>query len=183
MHIELVVTHCFKCCDNPRHVFRKTTGHYCVDCNFLNSEFNQVGRCNCNHVLWVTSSSCQHSQYTFTCWRDNRKAICPSARIHCFEFIFSIREFNSARDNRRVGELGTQLVDDVWVNAHRTTTGPHGRKICSEFWNFSDALPVRCQPTECSVNFFSVHNLDQRGNRIDVVVPGDCQIRIVNGRY
>ena len=90
VHIELVVAHCFKCCDNPRHVFRKTTGHYCVDCNFLNSELHQVRWRNCNHVLWVTSSSCQHPQYAFTCWRDYRKAIGPTACIHCFEFIFSI---------------------------------------------------------------------------------------------
>ncbi len=107
--------------------------------------------------------------------------------VHPRVNIISISSSAAAMSMRRGGEhrgaeSHVERIDEVGVDTHRSAARPHHREIGSQTGDSGDALPLVTAPADRSLHLEAVDDANHRGHRLDLVVPTDGEIGVVDRR-
>ena len=103
-----------------------------------------IRRSDCDHLIRSSCRSPQHCN-TRSRGRNNRKPIGPPTFEHRFKRVFRLLLLTSGRKPVTC-KTCTQCVDEIRVDAHRTT--PVASREGQPLKNAGDPLPLRLRPTD-----------------------------------
>jgi hypothetical protein len=122
VHVELVVADGLDRGDDPGQVLGQAAGHDGRDRDLFDGGLNEVGRNDRDDLVGWSRGAFEHGEHSLGGWGHERQTIAPPHAMHVLEFVFGLGEVEVSRSKERSGVPGTQGVDEIRVDAHRSAT-------------------------------------------------------------
>ena len=110
-----------------------------------------------------------------------RPSVTAAVEQH-LHLVVEVGQLDPTRPQRAAAEPRAQRVDEVRVDAHRPAAGAHHGQVVAERVDAGDALPVGPQPADGALDLVAVDDANQRRHGLDLVVPADRQVGVVDRR-
>ena len=143
---------------------------------------DEVGRHGGDDVGRRTSGSGQHAHHPLLGRRHDGQAVGPAAVEHHLHLVLGVGDVDAPRREHGRTEPHAQRVDEVGVDAHRSAAGAHLGKAGTEPGDARDPFPLRAVPADGAFDLDAVDDADHRRNGLDVVVPADDEVGVVDRR-
>ena len=177
--VELVRARGLEGREHDGQVLGCATGEHRVDRHLLDGALHEIGRNECDDLVWRACRAFEHAQDALGRRRHDGKAVGPAPVEQRLHLVFEVGEVDSSRVQTMALEPRPQPVDERGIDRQRTAAGPVVGQVGSEAGDAGEALPLVAPPAHDALGLQPiVADVDQRRHRLDVVVVREVELGV-----
>ena len=164
----------------------RTTGrlaarHDRVNGHLLDAALDQIWRHHRHGLVRLTRAAVEHRQHALGRGRNQGQAVGPAAGHHGLELVLERGQLHTTRAQLRGAEARGQYGCPIGVNTERATARAQLGQPRSQSMQAAEALPLAPMPAQRALLLHALLHPQQRGHRLDLVMPGELERGVVAG--